>query len=116
MEKWGDQIACVLVEPIVGNFGIVEPKEGFLPLVHDIAAEKGALIVYDEVITAFRFHYGGAQDLLGLTPDLTAFGKIIGGGLTNRRLRWKKRDYGTSRSTRTCLSSGDNGRKSSFHA
>ncbi|KXH78840.1 glutamate-1-semialdehyde 2,1-aminomutase [Sporosarcina sp. HYO08] len=81
MEKWGDEIACVLVEPIVGNFGIVEPNEGFLPLVHDLAAKHGALIVYDEVITAFRFHYGGAQDLLGLTPDLTALGKIIGGGL-----------------------------------
>ncbi len=81
MDKWGKEIACILVEPIVGNFGIVEPLEGFLPLVHDIAKEKGALIVYDEVITAFRFHYGGAQDLLGLTPDLTALGKIIGGGL-----------------------------------
>lgn len=81
MDKWGEEIACILVEPIVGNFGIVEPLEGFLPLVHDIAKEKGALIVYDEVITAFRFHYGGAQDLLGLTPDLTALGKIIGGGL-----------------------------------
>ncbi|MFX3675071.1 MAG: glutamate-1-semialdehyde 2,1-aminomutase [Paenisporosarcina sp.] len=81
MDKWGEEIACILVEPIVGNFGIVEPLEGFLPLVHEIAKEKGALIVYDEVITAFRFHYGGAQDLLGLTPDLTALGKIIGGGL-----------------------------------
>ena len=81
MEKWGQEIACILVEPIVGNFGIVEPNEGFLEEVHRIAKEKGALIVYDEVITAFRFHYGGAQDLLGLTPDLTALGKIIGGGL-----------------------------------
>ena len=81
MDQWGEEIACILVEPIVGNFGIVEPIEGFLPLVHDIAKQKGALIVYDEVITAFRFHYGGAQDLLGLTPDLTALGKIIGGGL-----------------------------------
>lgn len=81
MEKWGDQLACVLVEPIVGNFGIVEPNEGFLPLVHELAKEKGALIVYDEVITAFRFHYGSAQTLLGTTPDLIAFGKIIGGGL-----------------------------------
>ncbi|MET0786152.1 MAG: glutamate-1-semialdehyde 2,1-aminomutase [Paenisporosarcina sp.] len=81
MDKWGEEIACILVEPIVGNFGIVEPLEGFLPLVHEIAKEKGALIVYDEVITAFRFHYGGAQNLLGLTPDLTALGKIIGGGL-----------------------------------
>ena len=81
MDKWGDQLACILVEPIVGNFGIVEPNEGFLQLVHDLAKEKGALIIYDEVITAFRFHYGSAQTLLGTTPDLTAFGKIIGGGL-----------------------------------
>ncbi|WP_033541598.1 glutamate-1-semialdehyde 2,1-aminomutase [Planococcus sp. CAU13] len=81
MEKWGEEIACILVEPIVGNFGIVEPKEGFLEEVHRIAEVKGALIVYDEVITAFRFHYGGAQDMLGLKPDLTALGKIIGGGL-----------------------------------
>lgn len=81
MEKWGNEIACILVEPIVGNFGIVEPKAGFLEEVHRIAHEKGALIVYDEVITAFRFHYGGAQDMLGLKPDLTALGKIIGGGL-----------------------------------
>ncbi|MHC8515704.1 glutamate-1-semialdehyde 2,1-aminomutase [Sporosarcina sp. ITBMC105] len=81
MDKWGDELACILVEPIVGNFGIVEPNEGFLPLVHDLAKEKGALIIYDEVITAFRFHYGAAQTLFGTTPDLTAFGKIIGGGL-----------------------------------
>lgn len=81
MELWGEEIACILVEPIVGNFGIVEPHEGYLQEVHRIAQEKGALIVYDEVITAFRFHYGGAQDLLGLVPDLTALGKIIGGGL-----------------------------------
>lgn len=81
MERWGDQLSCILVEPIVGNFGIVEPHPGFLERVHALAKEKGALIVYDEVITAFRFHYGGAQNLLGLEPDLTALGKIIGGGL-----------------------------------
>ncbi|PKH08590.1 glutamate-1-semialdehyde 2,1-aminomutase [Planomicrobium sp. MB-3u-38] len=81
MDCWGNEIACILVEPIVGNFGIVEPQKGFLEEVHRIAAEKGALIVYDEVITAFRFQYGGAQDMLGLKPDLTALGKIIGGGL-----------------------------------
>lgn len=81
MAKWGDEIACVLVEPIVGNFGIVEPNEGFLELVHELAKNHGALIIYDEVITAFRFHYGAAQDMLGLVPDLTAFGKAIGGGL-----------------------------------
>ncbi|TYS13182.1 glutamate-1-semialdehyde 2,1-aminomutase [Rossellomorea vietnamensis] len=81
MEKWGDQIAGVLVEPIVGNFGIVEPKEGFLQQVNDISHDAGALVIYDEVITAFRFMYGGAQDMLGVKPDLTAMGKIIGGGL-----------------------------------
>ncbi len=81
MDKWGDQIAAILIEPIVGNFGIVEPNPGFLELVHTTAKEKGALTIHDEVITAFRFHYGGAQNLLGLTPDLTALGKVIGGGL-----------------------------------
>ncbi|MDQ0156175.1 glutamate-1-semialdehyde 2,1-aminomutase [Robertmurraya andreesenii] len=81
LQKWGDQIAAVLVEPIVGNFGIVEPKEGFLQQVNDLTHEAGALVIYDEVITAFRFTYGGAQDLLGIQPDLTAMGKIIGGGL-----------------------------------
>lgn len=81
MGKWGDEVAAILIEPIVGNFGIVEPKPGFLQYVHEVAKEKGALTIHDEVITAFRFHYGAAQDLLGLTPDLTAMGKIIGGGL-----------------------------------
>jgi glutamate-1-semialdehyde 2,1-aminomutase len=81
LEKWGDQVAAVLVEPIVGNFGIVEPKPGFLEKVNELAHAHGALVIYDEVITAFRFMYGGAQDLLGVKPDLTALGKIIGGGL-----------------------------------
>ncbi|MGG5252158.1 glutamate-1-semialdehyde 2,1-aminomutase [Neobacillus sp. SM06] len=81
LEKWGDQVAAVLVEPIVGNFGIVEPKPGFLQQVNDLTHAAGALVIYDEVITAFRFMYGGAQDLLGVKPDLTAMGKIIGGGL-----------------------------------
>ncbi|WP_243299422.1 glutamate-1-semialdehyde 2,1-aminomutase [Bacillus litorisediminis] len=81
LDKWGDQIAAVLVEPIVGNFGIVEPKPGFLEQVNELAHSAGALVIYDEVITAFRFMYGGAQNLLGVTPDLTALGKIIGGGL-----------------------------------
>ncbi|MFF0829358.1 glutamate-1-semialdehyde 2,1-aminomutase [Brevibacillus sp. NPDC003359] len=81
MSKWGSETACVLVEPIVGNFGIVAPEPGFLEEVNRITHEAGALVVYDEVITAFRFCYGGAQDLLGVEPDLTALGKIIGGGL-----------------------------------
>lgn len=81
METWGNEIAAVLVEPIVGNFGMVMPEPGFLEKVNEITHNYGALVIYDEVITAFRFMYGGAQNLLGITPDLTALGKIIGGGL-----------------------------------
>jgi len=81
MDRWGHEVAAVLVEPIVGNFGIVEPKRGFLQAINDIAHAVGALVIYDEVITAFRFMYGGAQNLLHIEPDLTALGKIIGGGL-----------------------------------
>lgn len=81
LDKWGDQVAAILVEPIVGNFGIVEPKPGFLKEVNELVHNAGALVIYDEVITAFRFMYGGAQDFLGVYPDLTALGKIIGGGL-----------------------------------
>lgn len=81
MDKWGHELAGILVEPIVGNFGMVEPNPGFLETVHELAKEHGALVIYDEVITAFRFHYGAASTLLGLEPDLTALGKIIGGGL-----------------------------------
>ena len=81
LEKWGDDIAAVLVEPIVGNFGIVEPMPGFLEKVNELTHQAGALVIYDEVITAFRFMYGGAQNLLNVEPDITALGKIIGGGL-----------------------------------
>ncbi|MRX73754.1 glutamate-1-semialdehyde 2,1-aminomutase [Bacillus lacus] len=81
LEKWGNDIAAVLVEPIVGNFGIVEPHPGFLEEVNRLTHDAGALVIYDEVITAFRFMYGGAQDLLNVKPDLTVLGKIIGGGL-----------------------------------
>ncbi|WP_053365283.1 glutamate-1-semialdehyde 2,1-aminomutase [Bacillus sp. FJAT-27245] len=81
LKKWGSQVAAVMIEPIVGNFGIVEPKPGFLEQVKELTHDAGALLIFDEVITAFRFMYGGAQDLLGITPDLTALGKIIGGGL-----------------------------------
>ena len=81
LTKWGDQIAAVLVEPIVGNFGIVEPHEGFLQSVNDLTHATGALVIYDEVISAFRFTYGSAQQVYGVEPDMTAMGKIIGGGL-----------------------------------
>jgi len=81
LDKWGEQIAAVLVEPIVGNFGIVMPEPGFLEEVNQLTHAVGALVIYDEVITAFRFMYGGAQNLLKVEPDITALGKIIGGGL-----------------------------------
>lgn len=87
LERWGDDIAAVMVEPIVGNFGIVMPKEGFLEGLCKLARKYGALVIYDEVISAFRFHYGSAQtysafpDFSAIKPDLTALGKIIGGGL-----------------------------------
>ncbi|MBF7016716.1 glutamate-1-semialdehyde 2,1-aminomutase [Staphylococcus durrellii] len=81
IDYWGDEIACVLVEPIVGNFGMVEPQPGFLEGVNKVSHDNGTLVIYDEVITAFRFHYGAAQDLYKVYPDLTAFGKIVGGGL-----------------------------------
>lgn len=81
IEKWGSEIAAVLTEPIVGNFGIVEPFPGYLEEVKKLTHAAGSLLIFDEVITAFRFMYGGAQNLLGVTPDLTALGKIIGGGL-----------------------------------
>ena len=75
------KLRLYFVEPIVGNFGMVMPQPGFLEEVNKISHDNGTLVIYDEVITAFRFHYGAAQDLLGVKPDLTAFGKIVGGGL-----------------------------------
>ncbi|QSO46153.1 glutamate-1-semialdehyde 2,1-aminomutase [Alicyclobacillus mengziensis] len=78
----GNEVAAVLVEPIVGNFGMVAPEsETYLQSVIDLAHRSGALVIFDEVITAFRFHYGSAAELYGVHPDLFAMGKIIGGGL-----------------------------------
>jgi len=74
-------IAAVLVEPVAGNMGVVPPLPGFLEGLRELTQEQGALLIFDEVITGFRLAYGGAQQLLGVTPDLTCLGKIIGGGL-----------------------------------
>ncbi len=81
LQDIGDQVACVLTEPIVGNMGIVNPEAGYLREMARLTRQAGALLIFDEVITAFRFHYGSAGDLLGVLPDLYALGKIIGGGL-----------------------------------
>ncbi len=81
LNKIGDRVACVLAEPIVGNMGIVPPREGYLERMKELAHQAGALLIFDEVITAFRFHYGSAGSWLGVIPDLYALGKAIGGGL-----------------------------------
>jgi glutamate-1-semialdehyde 2,1-aminomutase len=75
------KVAAVIVEPVVGNMGCVIPEPGFLKGVRDLCARHGALLIFDEVMTGFRLAPGGAQQLFGLTPDLTTLGKIIGGGL-----------------------------------
>src|SRR4030042_204493 len=76
-----NQIACIVVEPIAGNMGVVLPERGFLEGLRKICDEKGILLIFDEVITGFRAEFGGAQELYRVVPDLTCLGKIIGGGL-----------------------------------
>jgi glutamate-1-semialdehyde 2,1-aminomutase len=75
------QIAAVIVEPVCGNMGCVPPQEGYLQALSELTREHGALLIFDEVMTGFRLAYGGAQQLYGITPDLTCLGKIVGGGL-----------------------------------
>jgi len=79
--KFKDQIACVIVEPVVGNMGCVPPRDGYLKFLRKITQQNGALLIFDEVMTGFRVAYGGAQELYSIKPDLTTLGKIIGGGL-----------------------------------
>ena len=80
-ERFPEEIAAVIVEPVAGNMGVVPPAPGFLEGLRALTERYGALLVFDEVITGFRLHYGAAQDLFGVRPDLTCLGKIIGGGL-----------------------------------
>ena len=75
------QIAAVIVEPVAGNMGVVPPCDGFLQGLRDVTRADGALLIFDEVMTGFRVHPGGAQGLTGIAPDLTTLGKVIGGGL-----------------------------------
>ncbi|MGA9343032.1 MAG: glutamate-1-semialdehyde 2,1-aminomutase [Rhodanobacteraceae bacterium] len=77
----GSEIACVIVEPVAGNMNCIEPAEGFLAGLRALCTEHGALLIFDEVMTGFRVALGGAQELYAVTPDLTTFGKIIGGGM-----------------------------------
>src|SRR5438270_7470817 len=79
--KLKDQIACVIVEPVVGNMGVVAPGSGYLQFLRKITEQNGTVLILDEVMTGFRLALGGAQELYGINPDLTTLGKIIGGGL-----------------------------------
>lgn len=78
---WPQEIAAVIVEPVAANMGVVLPEEDFLLFLRDITRQYGALLIFDEVITGFRLEQGGAQEYFGVIPDLTTFGKIIGGGM-----------------------------------
>jgi glutamate-1-semialdehyde 2,1-aminomutase len=79
--RFGRQIAAIIIEPVAANMGVVLPKPGFLEGLRRISADNESLLIFDEVITGFRLAYGGAQSIYGVTPDLTCLGKIIGGGL-----------------------------------
>ncbi len=80
-EQYPDQIATVIVEPVAGNMGMIPPQPGFLPGLREITRSHGALLIFDEVMTGFRVHPGGAQTLYDIQPDITTLGKVIGGGL-----------------------------------
>jgi glutamate-1-semialdehyde 2,1-aminomutase len=77
----GEQVACVIVEPIAGNMNMIKPSPEFLQALRALCTEHGALLIFDEVMTGFRVALGGAQSLYGITPDLTCLGKVIGGGM-----------------------------------
>lgn len=81
IEKEGENIACIIMEVVMGNIGCVEPKDGYLEFLRKITGENGIVLIFDEVITGFRLATGGAQEYYGVTPDMTTLGKIVGGGL-----------------------------------
>ncbi len=81
LQRWGDDVAAVIVEPVAANMGVVPPAPGWLAGLRQLTMSSGCLLIFDEVITGFRIAYGGAQSLYGVAPDLTCLGKIIGGGL-----------------------------------
>ena len=80
-ERFGSEIACVILEPVAGNMGCIPPAPGFLEALRTLTADAGAVLIFDEVMTGFRVAPGGAQERYGVTPDLTTLGKVIGGGL-----------------------------------
>jgi glutamate-1-semialdehyde 2,1-aminomutase len=81
IERYGSRLAAIIVEPVVGNMGVVPPRNGFLEKLRELTTKNGIVLIFDEVITGFRFIFGGYQNLIGIKPDLTCLGKIIGGGM-----------------------------------
>ncbi|MEK6690821.1 MAG: glutamate-1-semialdehyde 2,1-aminomutase [Nitrospirota bacterium] len=81
LNRVGRDVACVIIEPVVGNMGCILPKDGFLQELRAVTKKYGIIFIFDEVMTGFRVAYGGAQELYGINPDMTCLGKIIGGGL-----------------------------------
>lgn len=81
MDKYGEQVAAIIVEPVAANMGVVLPENGFLQFLREITKKFGALLIFDEVITGFRLGFGGAQEYFGINPDMTTMGKIVGGGM-----------------------------------
>lgn len=79
--KSGDEIACVIIEPVVGNMNLITPTKEFITTLRELCTKHGAVLIFDEVMTGFRVHLGGAQALYGIKPDMTTLGKVIGGGL-----------------------------------
>jgi glutamate-1-semialdehyde 2,1-aminomutase len=90
IERYGSKLAALIVEPVAGNMGVVSPRAGFLETIRELTAKYGIILIFDEVITGFRFIFGGYQNLIGIKPDLTCLGKIIGGGLPVGVLGGKK--------------------------
>jgi glutamate-1-semialdehyde 2,1-aminomutase len=90
IEHYASDLAAVIVEPIAGNMGVVLPENGFLKKLRELTAQNGIVLIFDEVITGFRFCFGGYQNLIGIKPDLTCLGKIIGGGMPVGAIGGKK--------------------------
>ena len=90
LEKEGENIACIIMEVVMGNIGCIKPKKGYLDLIRKLTIDYGIVLIFDEVITGFRLATGGAQEFYGVTPDLTTFAKIIGGGLPLAAIAGKK--------------------------
>jgi len=112
LQKHAKHLAGIIVEPVAGNMGVVLPHPEFLPFLREVTEKHDILLIFDEVITGFRVHFGGAQTLYRVSPDLTCLGKIIGGGLPIGGLRRSPGHYANGCPSWPCLPSRDLIRKS----